>query len=47
MFHEFFFLALPASEVAQHLGLHLIRDRTWQIQACVAIEGTGVKASHF
>ncbi|KOB67191.1 ADP-ribosylation factor-like protein 3, partial [Operophtera brumata] len=35
--------ALPASEVAQHLGLHLIRDHTWQIQACVAVDGTGVK----
>ncbi|CAH0697208.1 unnamed protein product [Spodoptera exigua] len=35
--------ALPASEIAQHLGLHLIRDRTWQIQACVATDGTGVK----
>ncbi|XP_059050553.1 ADP-ribosylation factor-like protein 3 isoform X1 [Achroia grisella] len=35
--------ALPPSEVAQQLGLHLIRDRTWQIQACVATDGTGVK----
>ncbi|XP_048001745.1 ADP-ribosylation factor-like protein 3 [Cydia fagiglandana] len=35
--------ALPASEVATHLGLHLIRDRTWQIQGCVATDGTGVK----
>ncbi|CAG9569484.1 unnamed protein product [Danaus chrysippus] len=35
--------ALPASDVATHLGLHLIRDRTWQIQACVATDGTGVK----
>ncbi|XP_045455411.1 ADP-ribosylation factor-like protein 3 [Melitaea cinxia] len=35
--------ALPASEIAQLLGLHLIRDRTWQIQACVATDGTGIK----
>ncbi|XP_077297217.1 ADP-ribosylation factor-like protein 3 [Arctopsyche grandis] len=35
--------ALPASEIAQALGLHLLRDRTWQIQSCVAIEGSGVK----
>ncbi|KAG7297296.1 ADP-ribosylation factor protein 3 [Plutella xylostella] len=35
--------ALPASEVAMQMGLHVIRGRTWQIQACVATDGTGLK----
>ncbi|KAK7864108.1 hypothetical protein R5R35_002749 [Gryllus longicercus] len=35
--------ALPASEIAECLGLHTIKDRPWQIQACSATEGEGVK----
>ena len=35
--------AAPASEIAQGLNLHRLRDRTWQIQACSAISGEGVK----
>lgn len=35
--------SLSAAELAQSLGLHSIKDRAWQIQACVACEGTGVR----
>ncbi|GJQ87457.1 hypothetical protein Trydic_g19221 [Trypoxylus dichotomus] len=35
--------SLPASDLAQALGLPTIKDRAWQIQSCVAIQGTGVK----
>lgn len=38
-------LAAKASEIAQELNLHLIRDRPWQIQACSGIRGEGIKAS--
>ncbi|KAI0221183.1 ADP-ribosylation factor-like protein 3 [Lamellibrachia satsuma] len=37
------FGAAPASEIAQGLNLHSIRDRKWQIQACSAMSGEGVK----
>ncbi|XP_045611276.1 ADP-ribosylation factor-like protein 3 [Procambarus clarkii] len=37
------FNAAPASEIAEGLQLHTIRDRTWQIQACSATSGEGVK----
>lgn len=34
--------ALSADEVAEELGLHMIRDRVWQIQACSAKTGEGL-----
>lgn len=37
--------ALKASEIAECLKLVKLKDRTWQIQACSALEGTGVKVS--
>lgn len=35
--------SLSAADLAQSLGLHSIKDRAWQIQACTAREGTGVR----
>ncbi|XP_026276146.1 ADP-ribosylation factor-like protein 3 [Frankliniella occidentalis] len=35
--------AAPASEIATGLGLHTIKDRAWQIQACSATAGEGIK----
>lgn len=32
-----------ASEIAEGLNLHTIRDRAWNIQACSALSGEGVK----
>lgn len=32
-----------ASEIAEGLNLHTIRDRPWTIQACSALNGEGVK----
>lgn len=32
-----------ASEIAEGLNLHTIRDRGWHIQACSAVNGEGVK----
>ncbi|CAF1092340.1 unnamed protein product [Brachionus calyciflorus] len=32
-----------ASEIAEGLNLHTIRDRPWNIQACSALNGEGVK----
>lgn len=32
-----------ASEIAEGLNLHTIRDRSWHIQACSALNGEGVK----
>lgn len=37
------FNSAPASEIAEGLNLHSIRDRQWQIQPCSAITGEGVK----
>ncbi|XP_076056727.1 ADP-ribosylation factor-like protein 3 [Oratosquilla oratoria] len=37
------FNAAPASEIAEGLRLHTIRDRMWQIQPCSATNGEGVK----
>ncbi|XP_053210020.1 ADP-ribosylation factor-like protein 3 isoform X2 [Panonychus citri] len=37
------FNAAPASEIAEGLHLPSIRDRSWQIQACSAISGEGLK----
>lgn len=34
--------ALSAKEIAEELGLHAIRDRIWQIQACSAKTGEGL-----
>lgn len=42
--------AASASEIATGLGLHTIKDRPWQIQACSATAGEGIKviaALHF
>uniref|UniRef100_A0A8D0VKM8 ADP-ribosylation factor-like protein 3 n=2 Tax=Sus scrofa TaxID=9823 RepID=A0A8D0VKM8_PIG len=38
--------AAPASEIAEGLNLHTIRDRVWQIQSCSALTGEGVQESH-
>ena len=40
--------ATPASELAESLNLHTIRDRMWQVQACsgVTAEGVQVNATH-
>jgi len=35
--------AAPASDIAEGLNLHSIRDRQWQIQACSAYTGEGVR----
>ncbi|XP_019909030.2 ADP-ribosylation factor-like protein 3 isoform X2 [Esox lucius] len=35
--------AAPASELAEGLKLHTIRDRVWQIQACSAVTAEGVQ----
>jgi ADP-ribosylation factor-like protein 3 len=34
---------MKASEIAEFIGLVKLKDRTWQIQACSALEGTGLK----
>ncbi|KXJ76432.1 hypothetical protein RP20_CCG009630 [Aedes albopictus] len=35
--------SLKASEIAECLKLVKLKDRTWQIQGCSALEGTGIK----
>ncbi len=35
--------AIKASEIAETIGLIKLKDRTWQVQACSAVNGTGVK----
>ncbi|XP_035996068.1 ADP-ribosylation factor-like protein 3 isoform X3 [Fundulus heteroclitus] len=35
--------ASPASELAESLHLHTIRDRMWQVQACSAVTAEGVQ----
>jgi signal recognition particle receptor subunit beta len=35
--------AMPAHEIAEELGLSMIRDRPWQIQGCSAREGFGIE----
>lgn len=37
--------AMTASEVAESVGLVRLEERTWQIQSCSAVEGTGIKVS--
>ncbi|KAG4067359.1 hypothetical protein HA402_000350 [Bradysia odoriphaga] len=34
---------IKTSEIAETIGLTKLKDRTWQVQACSAINGTGVK----
>lgn len=34
--------ALKSSEVAELIGLVKLKDRDWQIQACSALDGTGL-----
>lgn len=36
---------IKASEIAEAIGLVKLKDRTWQVQACSAIDGTGVKVN--
>lgn len=38
---------LKVSEVAEAIGLVKLKDRTWQIQECSALEGTGIKVYKF
>ncbi|XP_061887805.1 ADP-ribosylation factor-like protein 3 isoform X2 [Entelurus aequoreus] len=35
--------AMPASELAESLNLHTVRDRMWQVQACSAITAEGLQ----
>ncbi|XP_011496916.1 PREDICTED: ADP-ribosylation factor-like protein 3 isoform X4 [Ceratosolen solmsi marchali] len=35
--------SITTADIAESLGLHKIKDRDWQIQACVANKGTGIK----
>ncbi|KAM8829253.1 ADP-ribosylation factor-like protein 3 isoform 2-T2 [Spinachia spinachia] len=37
--------ATPASELAECLHLHTIRDRMWQVQACSAVTAEGLQAT--
>jgi len=37
--------AASASDIAEGLNLHSIRDRQWQIQACSAYTGEGVRVN--
>ena len=37
--------ASPASELAECLHLHTIRDRMWQVQACSAVTAEGVQVN--
>jgi len=37
--------AATASDIAEGLKLHSLRGRQWQIQACSAFTGEGVKVS--
>lgn len=38
--------AAPASEIAEGLNLHTIRDRIWQIQSCSALTSEGIQVRH-
>lgn len=35
--------AMSASEVAEALGLVRLEERTWEVKACTAVDGTGIK----
>jgi ADP-ribosylation factor-like protein 3 len=37
--------SVTAADIAESLGLHNIKDRDWQIQACIATDGKGIKVS--
>lgn len=37
--------AAPASELAESLHLHTIRDRMWQVQACSALTAEGIQVN--
>ncbi|XP_076742638.1 ADP-ribosylation factor-like protein 3 isoform X1 [Maylandia zebra] len=39
--------AAPASELAESLRLHTIRDRMWQVQACSALTAEGIQRQMF
>lgn len=39
--------AMSSSEVAEAIGLVRLEERTWQIKACSAVEGTGIKVCRF
>lgn len=39
--------AMSSSEVAEAIGLVRLEERTWQIKACSAVEGTGLKVTIF
>lgn len=36
---------LKISEIAEAIGLVKLKDRTWQIQECSALEGSGIKVN--
>lgn len=38
--------AISASELAESLNLHTIRDRMWQVQACSAMSAEGVQVTY-
>ena len=35
--------AIPASDIAVGLNLHMVKDRPWQIQGCSAMSGEGLQ----
>ena len=35
--------AIPASDIAVGLNLHMVKDRAWQIQGCSAMSGEGLQ----
>lgn len=37
---------IKVSEIAEAIGLIKLKDRTWQIQECSAIQGTGIKVTN-
>lgn len=37
--------AAPASELAESIRLHTIRDRMWQVQACSALTAEGIQVN--
>lgn len=39
--------AMPASELAESLNLHTIRDRMWQVQACSAVTTEGLQVNNY
>lgn len=39
--------AMTSSEVAEAIGLVRLEDRTWEIRACSAVEGSGIKVNTF